>query len=124
MSFLSRLRSRADKLTPAEAAVADDLLLVDVRQPEEFRAGHAPGAHPVPLDVLDGKLAELADEGRPIAFVCQSGARSAMAVRSARAAGIQARNVQGGMLAWQGAGLPVERGPAKAPKRRKPRYGG
>jgi rhodanese-related sulfurtransferase len=109
MGLLSRLRG-AGALEPAEAAAgAEDgtLLLVDVREDVEFRAGHAPTARNVPLGALADGLDELAAAGTPVAFVCRSGARSAQATRQARAAGVEARNVRGGMIAWKRAGLPV-----------------
>lgn len=55
-------------------------------------------------------LDRLAAAGKPVAFVCRSGSRSAMATRQARQAGIDAHNVSGGMLAWERQGLPVESG--------------
>lgn len=109
MGLLSRLMG-AGATTPAAAATgaADgDLVLVDVREPGEWRGGHAPAARHIPLATLVERLPELAAENRPVAFVCRSGMRSARATRMARAAGIDARNVKGGMLAWERAGLPV-----------------
>ncbi|MBJ7328378.1 MAG: rhodanese-like domain-containing protein [Solirubrobacteraceae bacterium] len=109
MRFLSSLRG-ADSLTPAAAAagVAEGtLVLVDVREDGEFRSGHAPGARHIALGRLAATLDELAADGRPVAFVCRSGARSGVAARQAAAAGIEAHNVRGGMAAWQHAGLAV-----------------
>lgn len=108
MGFLSRLRSRS--ISPSAAASDEGLLLVDVRTPDEFRSGHAPSARNVPLDGLERHLGEIAAAERPVAFVCRSGARSATAARLARTAGVEARNVSGGMLGWSRAGLPVEQG--------------
>ena len=56
-------------------------------------------------------------EGRPVAFICRSGARSARATRQARAAGIDAHNVRGGMIAWDRAGLPTTTGGASRRRR-------
>lgn len=112
-SFLSRMRRSADDLDPGAAAAgsaAGALLLVDVREPDEFRQLHAPDAQPVPLGQLVAHLGRLEDAGKPVAFVCRSGSRSAMATRQARQAGIDAHNVTGGMLAWERQGLPVETG--------------
>ncbi len=117
-SFLSRLRRADDNLDPAAAAsgAADGtLLLVDVREPDEFRQLRAPGAQPVPLGQLTAHLGPLAAAGKPVAFVCRSGSRSAMATRQARQAGIDAHNVTGGMLAWERQGLPVESGHPTTP---------
>lgn len=111
MGLLTRLRGKS--LTPVEAAAGLDegtLTLVDVREPVEYASGHAPGAEHVPLSRLAHELPRLAALDRPVAFVCQSGARSARATRVARAAGVDAANVRGGMMAWGRRQLPVVRG--------------
>lgn len=83
-------------------------VLLDVREPYEFISGHAPGALNIPLGQLathHGKL----DPDREVLVICASGSRSAVAVQLLRRAGCSsARNVSGGMLAWQSAGLPTE----------------
>lgn len=115
MGFLSRLTG-SRSLTPAAAAAgaADaSLLLVDVREDSEFTAGHAPDARHIALGQLAASLDRLRGEGRPVAFICRSGARSARATRQAHAAGIDARNVRGGMIAWSRAGLPTNAGPKR-----------
>jgi rhodanese-related sulfurtransferase len=81
-----------------------------VREPGEFAEVHAPRARLIPLGRLGAALADLAAEGVPVAFVCRSGARSARATRQARAAGDDAHNVRGGMIAWERAGLPTTGG--------------
>lgn len=82
-------------------------LLVDVRESDEWAAGHAPDAIHVPLGALDADRLPAAEV---VHVICRSGNRSAMATQMLRAAGVDARNVEGGMGAWQRAGLPVERG--------------
>jgi len=112
MGFLDRLR-RASPLTPAAAAAGAQqgaLLLVDVREPAEYQTGHAPEAVNVPLSQVGSVLGDLSGQHAEIAFVCRSGARSALAVRTAARSGIAARNVRGGMLAWQRARLPTAAG--------------
>lgn len=84
-------------------------LLIDVRQPDEYRAGHIRGAKLIPLDQLAAKLDTLPRD-REILCVCRSGARSGSATRQLQAAGFTALNLSGGMMAWQRAGLPVESG--------------
>jgi rhodanese-related sulfurtransferase len=79
-------------------------LLLDVREDDEWREGHPPGAHHLPL----GRLRpEVLPPGRPVYCICRSGNRSGRAVEALTAAGIDARNVTGGMQAWVAAGLPV-----------------
>jgi len=83
--------------------------LVDVREPDEYEAGHAPGARLVPLGEVPERLGEVpADE--TVYVICKSGGRSAKAVEHLRANGIDAVNVAGGTLAWIEAGHPVETG--------------
>ena len=105
------------ELTPAE--VADRLassrppLLLDVREPEEFTSdlGHIRGSLLVPLDALEHRLPKLAGYvDREVIVVCRAGARSASAGAILRRAGFHCVcNLKGGMLAWAGAGHPVER---------------
>lgn len=102
-------RSRATRsLTAREAGERADLQIVDVRSRQEWRTGHAPRARHIPLDELPGRLSELPSD-QPVAFICQSGARSQRAAKLATQAGLQAINIQGGMLAWTRAGLPTSR---------------
>lgn len=81
-------------------------LLVDVREPEEWRAGRAPQALHVPLGELAARLAELPVD-RPLIMVCRSGARSDRAAAALVGLGFRASNLAGGMRAWQAAALPV-----------------
>lgn len=83
--------------------------LLDVREDDEWREGHAPGAVHVPLGQLAARLPELPRD-QPVAVVCAVGARSARAAAWLLQQGHDAVNVRGGMHAWQRAGLPVERG--------------
>ncbi len=89
------------------ASRAGRLRLVDVRDPDEFAAGHPAGAVNVPLASLPDALGRLPDG--PIAFTCQSGGRSLRATQAAHATGrSDVGNVTGGYIAWQKAGLPTE----------------
>jgi rhodanese-related sulfurtransferase len=78
--------------------------LLDVREPDEWAAGHAAEAVHVPLRQLS---LDVLPEGEPLLVVCHVGGRSAMATQALRNAGIPAVNVSGGMAAWEQAGLPV-----------------
>lgn len=111
--MLGRLLRGPAGIDPLEAdrrRRAGELLLVDVRERSEWKDGRAAGARHVPLGTLADALPALAASGQPVAFVCRSGARSASACRAAAKAGVEALNVEGGMGAWQRAGLRVERG--------------
>lgn len=87
-------------------------LLLDVREPDEYADGHAPGSVLIPLGQLPGRLAEIkASEHKPVAVICRSGQRSARAAEILRQAGFtKVSNVQGGMYAWGHAGFPVIKG--------------
>jgi rhodanese-related sulfurtransferase len=103
--------TRKPSITPDQAAAGlanRKLVLVDVRQAFEVERGRIHGAINIPLGQLRGRLSEL-DRDRPVAFLCHSGARSSRATGVAIRAGYDALNVQGGMIAWRRAGLPVTR---------------
>jgi rhodanese-related sulfurtransferase len=80
--------------------------LLDVREDDEWEAGHIDGAQHIPLGQLGDRLAEL-PAGRPIVAVCRSGSRSAAAVRGLKQLGYDAQNLDGGVTAWTRAGLPL-----------------
>lgn len=81
--------------------------LVDVRQDDEYAAGRIGGALHIELDQLPGE-AEKIDRDRPVVFYCRSGSRSALATQAFRAAGYDAANLTGGLLAWKQRGLPLD----------------
>lgn len=83
--------------------------LLDVRQPEEFRSGHIIGAKLIPLGELPRRMHELPKD-REIICVCHSGNRSQAATKQLTAAGYSATNLNGGMISWSRAGLPVKKG--------------
>ena len=89
-------------------------LLIDVREPDEYAQGHAPGARLIPLGQLQQRLGEIAaHKNKPVALICRTGRRSAMAADILNKAGFtQAVNVGGGMMVWQQSGLPVVSGAA------------
>jgi rhodanese-related sulfurtransferase len=101
--------STDENIGPARAAalVREGAQLVDVRTPEEVEAGRIAGALHIELEALPAQAGEL-DPERPVVFYCRSGQRSAMASGAFRAAGLEAYNLDGGLLAWVGDGLPIE----------------
>lgn len=102
-------RGKLSEVDPSEAQrrAREGATLVDVREPDEWEAGHAPEATHVPLGSLSAALDRL--QGEVVLAICRSGRRSASAVKALQKAGIEAHNVAGGMNAWQAAGLPVTR---------------
>ena len=81
-------------------------LLLDVREPDEWAAGHAPDARAIPLGQVQARLDELPTD-RPIVAICRSGGRSASVTEALTAWGFDAVNLAGGMRAWAAAGFPV-----------------
>jgi rhodanese-related sulfurtransferase len=100
------------EIAPAEAnARLADFVPVDVRGAHEFAGplGHVRGARLIPLPELEARAGEL-PHGRALLLVCRSGARSAKACQQLEALGYgPAHNLTGGMIAWNRAGLVVER---------------
>ena len=88
-----------------------DALVLDVREPKEFEAGHILNAKLIPLLKLKDSLGELERyREKPIVVVCRSGQRSATACALLNKRGFsQTYNLAGGILAWQKAELPVEK---------------
>jgi rhodanese-related sulfurtransferase len=86
-------------------------LIIDVRQPDEYRTGHIIGAKLIPLNKLSNRMNEL-PKNREIVCVCASGNRSGSATRMLAKEGYNAVNMQGGMMAWRRANLPVKKGDA------------
>ena len=84
----------------------DDIQLVDCREPYEWEAGRVDGAVHIPLNTIMAGGADL-DQSTPVAVICRSGNRSELATMMLQARGFDAHNVEGGMEAWQSAGLPV-----------------
>ncbi|HEV7171610.1 rhodanese-like domain-containing protein [Pedococcus sp.] len=85
--------------------VSDDAVVLDVREQDEWDAGHAPGAVHIPLGELPSRLDELPDsDTAPLAVACRGGGRSARAVAWLSQQGFDVANLDGGMKAWESAG--------------------
>lgn len=93
-------------VTDAATRVADGAFLLDVRNDDEWAAGHAPDAHYVTLSQVPARATEVPSD-RAVMVVCRAGGRSAQATEWLVANGYDAHNVLGGMQAWAAAGLPV-----------------
>jgi rhodanese-related sulfurtransferase len=89
-----------DVIEARRALRSGRLTLFDVRERHERARDPLPRARSLPLSELARRLAELPDD-RPIAFICQTGRRSAVATIIARTAGLDARDVKGGLGAWR-----------------------
>jgi rhodanese-related sulfurtransferase len=93
---------------PEEAArrVDEGAILLDVREPDEWQAGHAPDAVHVPLAALAANIDSL-DKDQPVVAVCRVGGRSERAAATLLQRGYDAVNLAGGMQAWRAAGMAV-----------------
>ncbi|WP_342618663.1 rhodanese-like domain-containing protein [Rhodoferax sp. GW822-FHT02A01] len=101
-------------LSPAGAVLLvnrEKAVVVDVSEPGEFAAGHLGSAKNIPLGELENKLvATVKNKTLPLILVCQTGARSGRAVAIAKKLGYeQAQSLGGGLTAWKGANLPIEK---------------
>lgn len=100
--------------TTSVADLPEGVTLLDVREDDEWAAGHAPGAVHVPLSEVPARAAEIGDG--EVAVVCKSGGRSARAVAWLVQNGHAAVNVDGGMMAWAEADRPMESTTGDAPR--------
>lgn len=105
---------RAGSLNPTDAVMLinrEKAVVVDVCEPNEFAAGHVIGARNIPLSELEAKLpGAVKNKSTPVILVCATGARSGRAVGIAKKLGYEkAHSLSGGMGAWRGASLPVEK---------------
>lgn len=82
-----------------ESALQSGATLIDVREPDEYTAGHVPGAVLVPLASVPAALARFSPESTNY-VICKSGARSYRACEFLVGQGLDAVNVEGGTMAW------------------------
>ena len=119
---LSPLAAQANRPAVAPAAVAelaaraDAPLVLDVRTPEEFAAGHVPGAILIPHDQLSARLDEL-DRSRWVLVYCKSGRRAGIAEELLVKEGFEVRQIEGSWLRWTAEGRPAETGATEAESR-------
>jgi rhodanese-related sulfurtransferase len=88
------------------AEVPAGAFVLDVREHDEWDAGHVPGALHIPLGELGARYTEI-ERDRPLFVICRAGNRSARAAHALAGAGWDARNVADGMMGWQAAGRPM-----------------
>ncbi|MBK1681213.1 rhodanese-like domain-containing protein [Rhodocyclus tenuis] len=116
-SFIRRPGS-GKSVTPTQATLLinrEDALTIDVREPNEYAAGHLPDSRNIPAAKLAERIGELEKfKERALIVVCQSGARSASASAQLGKAGFtQVHNLEGGIAKWVEAGLPIKKGGKK-----------
>jgi rhodanese-related sulfurtransferase len=101
---------RVDVAEAKEMVAADDVAVIDVREPHEYQTGHVPHATLIPVNSVFARREELPKDKR-ILFVCAVGQRSALAAEMAAAAGVPPErlfNLEGGTDSWRKAGEPIE----------------
>ena len=92
-------------MTPSQ--VEPTAYLLDVREPDEWEAGHAPGAHHLPMMEVPARIAEIPQDTE-VVVVCRSGGRSGQVVSYLTGNGWDnVRNLDGGMQSWAAAGRDV-----------------
>jgi len=109
------MRSGANDVNPAAATLLinrEDAQVIDVREADEFAAGHLPEAKNVPLAKLADRISEIERfKDKPVIVCCASGMRSGKACGELRKLGFaKIHNLSGGIDAWVGAGYPVKKG--------------
>lgn len=105
-------------VTPAQATLLinrEDAVIIDVREPDEYAAGHLPESRNIPAGKLEERVGELEKyKDTPLILVCQSGARSAgSCARLGKLGFAKTHNLAGGVGAWVEAGLPIRKGGRK-----------
>ncbi len=86
-----------------------DVMILDVREQSEYDAGHIPGVTLIPTGQVANRLSEIPKD-KPVIVTCRSGNRSATITKFLREQGYtNVHNMEGGIVAWQGAGYPVEK---------------
>jgi rhodanese-related sulfurtransferase len=91
----------------------DGAFLLDVREDDEWEAGHAPEAVHVAMGLVSDRIDEIPAD-RVVVCICRVGGRSGAVAGVLAGLGYDVRNVDGGMLAWEAAGLPVVAGDGSA----------
>jgi rhodanese-related sulfurtransferase len=87
----------------------EQIVLIDVREPEEFGRGKIPGAYTIPRGVLEMQVDGRLPREATVVLYCGGGGRSALAAKSLADMGYdKVENLQGGWGAWVNSGLPVE----------------
>lgn len=105
---LATLSENVDAQTVNQLRDRADVLLIDVREPWEYNEAHIPGVTLIPMGEIPNRLSEIPQD-KTVIVSCRSGNRSNQVVEFLQGRGFtNVHNLSGGILAWQGAGLPVE----------------
>ena len=109
------VRSAGNEVNPVAATLLinrEDAVVIDVREADEYAAGHLPEARNIPLAKLADRAAELEKfKDKPVIVCCASGMRSGKACAELTKLGFaKLHNLSGGIDAWVGAGYPIKKG--------------
>lgn len=104
MGLFDRFKLPSVKPDEAMDMLRSGAALLDVRENNEWNAGHAPGAVHVPAKNAATQAPKRLPKGRTVIVTCRTGARSRGVTRILREKGIDAVNLAGGMAAWEAAG--------------------
>lgn len=112
--MVSKAKSKIREVTPDDVSKQlGKVTIIDVREAEEYAAGHIPGAIHIPRGVLEFKIDQhpsLYDRNTEIVLQCQGGGRSALATVTLQELGYKhVSNLAGGYSAWTAAGYPIEK---------------
>lgn len=112
MQMVADARSQVEEINVNELSHSlDNYILIDVREPAEYEAGHIQSAINIPRGILESELdtnPDFADRNTEIVLMCKTGGRSALAAVSAMQLGFNAlKSFQGGFLAWEAEGLQI-----------------
>jgi len=106
----SDLAETIDAATLERLKSQPDVVVIDVREPSEYAEAHIPGVTLIPLSEVPDRVAEIPTD-KTVILTCRTGNRSGQAATWLRSQGYtDVHNLQGGILAWQDAGLPTESG--------------
>ena len=95
-----------DRPDQPASVLPSDAVILDVREPDEWAAGHIETAVHIPIGAVTRRMGDI-PQGDPLYVICRSGSRSARVAGFLRAQGIGAVNVADGMKGWASAGKPM-----------------
>lgn len=107
--FLPRAEGALKPEEVVQLLAANRISLVDTREPAVFKRAHLPRAINIPLEEIEGRLAELHMLPAPPVLYCRSGDRTKDVIVKLAEQGVPAAFLEGGVLGWEASGLPIER---------------
>lgn len=108
----TELQRGGRRISPQQLSrlVNDGALVIDLRNPPEFREGHITSSRNIPYSQVSGEADSLTKTGKPLIFVCALGQVASMAARTAKQAGAtEVYHLGGGISSWRQLGLPLVR---------------